>query len=102
LTSLNVNLSAVSRASNDNSDVHADNYDEDKEPFSLEEIYIHLFYGFRFNGTWISDTEIIIPDVMDGELAIYDVKTRQTKQIFEGQKLPVRKLLSGIRIAFLI
>ncbi|KAH0946793.1 hypothetical protein HN011_002560 [Eciton burchellii] len=79
----------VSRASNDNSDVHADNYDEDKEPFSLEEIYIHLFYGFRFNGTWISDTEIIIPDVMDGELAIYDVKTRQTKQIFEGQKLPV-------------
>jgi len=86
-------LPAVSRAGNDNGDVHADSHDEDdedREPFSLEEIYIRLFYGFRFNGTWISDTEIIIPDVMDGNLAIYDVKTGQTKQIFEEWKLPVR------------
>jgi len=29
---------------------------------------------------------------MDGNLAIYDVKTGQTKQIFEEWKLPVRFL----------
>jgi len=77
-------------------DVHAGSHDgdEEKEPFSLEDIYLHLFYGFRFNGTWISDTEIIIPDFITNDVAIYDVKTGQTKQIFEGRKLPVRIPLS--------
>ncbi|RLU22782.1 hypothetical protein DMN91_005060 [Ooceraea biroi] len=70
-------------------DVHVSDIDDHvKKPFTLEDIYLRLFYGYGFNGTWISDTEIIIPDYVTSDLVIYDVATGKTKQIFDGWKLP--------------
>lgn len=83
----------VSRA-NDDDDTKANNtdgnYKSGKKPFTLEETYLNLFYGSRFNGTWISDTEILIPDIMSNDLHVYDVLTGKSQLIFDGSKLPVR------------
>lgn len=60
-----------------------------KRPFLLEEIYLHLFYSFGFNGTWVSDTEIMIADRISGDITVYDVLTGRSKLIFDGWRLPV-------------
>ena len=43
-----------------------------------------------FNGSWISDNEFIVWNVVTGDIDITNVKTKETKQIFNGTNLPVR------------
>lgn len=70
--------------------IYTKNDDQVKEPFTLKEIYLQVYYNFGFNGTWISDTEIMITDTLKRDITIYDVKTKENKRIFDGSKLPVR------------
>lgn len=60
-----------------------------KKPFTLEEIYLQHYYIFGFNGTWISDTEIMVTDISKNDITVYDVVTKKNKRIFDGSKLPV-------------
>ncbi|KAM0733934.1 Venom dipeptidyl peptidase 4 [Formica fusca] len=60
-----------------------------KKPFTLEEIYLQYYYIFGFNGTWISDTEIMVTDISKSDITVYDVVTRKNKRIFDGSKLPL-------------
>jgi len=43
-----------------------------------------------FNGTWISDHEFIVGNIITGDITITNVKTGKTKRIFDGTDLPVR------------
>jgi len=43
-----------------------------------------------FNGSWISDNEFIVWNIVTGDIDITNVKTKETKQIFNGTNLPVR------------
>lgn len=67
-----------------NNDVQA------RKPFSLEEIYSYVFYSYGFNGTWISDNEFIVENIISGDITVINVKTGETKKIFDGKDLPVR------------
>ncbi|XP_071555267.1 venom dipeptidyl peptidase 4 [Temnothorax nylanderi] len=60
-----------------------------RRPFSLEEIYIYLYYSFGFNGTWISDNEFMVGNIVLGDIRITDVKTGKTKLFFDGMDLPL-------------
>lgn len=60
-----------------------------KKPFTLEEIYLQYYYILGFNGTWISDTEIMVTDISKSNITVYDVVTRKNKRIFDGSKLPL-------------
>lgn len=60
-----------------------------KRPFELMEVYYSLYYMFGFNGTWISDTEIMIRSLINGDVSLYDVTTGESKVIFEDHLLPV-------------
>lgn len=86
-----LNLFVVSRV-DDISDAPTNNDDDQvsKEPFTLEEIYLHLYQSSGFNGTWLSDREIMVADIETSDINIYDVATGKNRRIFDGWKLPVR------------
>lgn len=59
-----------------------------RKPFSLEEIYRHVFYLFGFNGIWISDNEIMVGNVLSGDITITNVITGTNELFFNGLNLP--------------
>lgn len=73
-------------------DTHARNKDDiqAREPFSLEELYSYMYYSSGFNGTWISDNEFIVGNIISGDIKITNVKTGKTKKILDGSYLTVR------------
>ncbi|KAL0119761.1 hypothetical protein PUN28_007890 [Cardiocondyla obscurior] len=63
--------------------------DDNKKPFVLEEVYLYPYFSNGFNGTWISDNEFVVENVITGDITLTDVKTGETKQIFDGDDLPL-------------
>ncbi|XP_011154777.2 venom dipeptidyl peptidase 4 isoform X1 [Harpegnathos saltator] len=59
-----------------------------KKPFTLEEIYLNLYGQFGFNGTWISDNEIMVENLLFGYITKYNVVTGKKTTIFDGKILP--------------
>ncbi|XP_028049203.2 venom dipeptidyl peptidase 4 isoform X2 [Monomorium pharaonis] len=82
-------------------DTYVRNKDDNqyRKPFSLEETYLHVFYSFGFNGVWISDHEIMIVNISKGNITIFDVKTGNTTQFFDGINLPVKYKFSTAAIS---
>ncbi|XP_020277836.1 venom dipeptidyl peptidase 4 isoform X2 [Pseudomyrmex gracilis] len=70
---------------NDNSTV---NDEIKKDPFTLEDIYRRAFYAYGFNGTWISDHEIMVASFLTSSVTVYNVKTGKTTLLFDGTGLP--------------
>ncbi|XP_012223654.1 venom dipeptidyl peptidase 4 isoform X2 [Linepithema humile] len=60
-----------------------------KEPFTLEEIYLHLYQSSGFNGTWVSDREIMVADFDTSDITVYNVVTGKNRRIFDGWNLPL-------------
>lgn len=84
-----LNLFIVSRV-DDTGDTNKDYVYQQRRPFFLEEMYLHLFHSFGFNGTWISDNEFMVGNIITGDITITDVKTGESRQFFDGTYLPVR------------
>ncbi|XP_011871066.1 PREDICTED: venom dipeptidyl peptidase 4-like [Vollenhovia emeryi] len=81
----------------DSSDIPNKNMDETaKEPFSLMDVYTNFFYMTGFNGTWISDFEIMITDMFFGDVKITDVKTGKSNSIFYGKDIPLLYKMSTV------
>lgn len=87
-----LNSSVVSRVDDVTTDAPANSNNDrvTKEPFTLEEIYLHVHQSSGFNGTWISDREIMVADIETSDIIVYDVVTGETRRIFDGWNLPVR------------
>lgn len=83
-----LNLFVVSRV-DDTGDINK-GYGQHRKPFFLEEMYLHLYHSFHFNGTWISDNEFMVANLVTGDITITDVKTGKSRQFFDGTYLPVR------------
>lgn len=47
-----------------------------------------------FNGTWISDNEIMMDNSFLGDITKYNVVTGEKTTIFDGKNLPVRMRVS--------
>ncbi|KAG5325464.1 VDDP4 peptidase, partial [Pseudoatta argentina] len=73
---------------NNDTDIHNKDEIELRKPFFLEEIYLYTYYMSGFNGSWISDNEFMVESIT-GDIGIIDVKTKETKQIFNGTNLSV-------------
>lgn len=82
----------VPYVNNINANIRINNDDEQvaKKPFTLEEIYLQIYRAAGFNGTWISDTEIMMINFIKSDITVYDVVTKKTKWIFDGLTLSVR------------
>ncbi|XP_012054228.1 PREDICTED: venom dipeptidyl peptidase 4 [Atta cephalotes] len=74
---------------NNDTDIHNKDEIEFRKPFFLEDIYLNTYYMSGFNGSWISDNEFIVWNVVTDDIDITNVKTKETKQIFNGTNLPV-------------
>ncbi|XP_018402470.1 PREDICTED: venom dipeptidyl peptidase 4-like [Cyphomyrmex costatus] len=70
-----------------------------RKPFFLEETYFRVFSSFTFNGSWISDDEIIVGDEITGDITITDVKSGETRHIFNGTDLPLSYKFSTATIS---
>lgn len=70
-----------------------------RKPFTLEETYLGLYYSFGFNGTWISDNEIMVGNIITGDITITDVKTKKNRRFFNGLDLPLPYRISVATIS---
>ncbi|KYN43954.1 Venom dipeptidyl peptidase 4 [Trachymyrmex septentrionalis] len=70
-----------------------------RKSFFLEEIYLYTYYSSGFNGSWISDNEFIVGSIITGDITITNVKTKETRQIFNGTDLPLPYKLSTATIS---
>ncbi|KAL6257404.1 hypothetical protein P5V15_010976 [Pogonomyrmex californicus] len=83
-------------------DVSANDTDTEeivRKPFSLEEAYLRLFHSFGFNGSWISDDEFIVGNMLTGDITLTNVKTAETKEFFNGTDLPLSYKISMATIS---
>lgn len=53
----------------------------------MEDIYSYTCCPSGFNGSWISDNEFIVGSTITGDITTTNVKTGETKQIFNGTDL---------------
>ena len=60
-------------------------------PFNLEEIFNGGYYAMPFNGTWISQNEIIYDDIMAGGIIKFNVETQKFSTIVEADVMVRRK-----------
>ncbi|XP_014479089.1 PREDICTED: venom dipeptidyl peptidase 4 isoform X2 [Dinoponera quadriceps] len=79
----------VSRVDESSIDVPVYKDSDVKKPFLLEEIYFHFYTPFGFNGTWISDDEILMENTILGDITKYNVMTGETTTMFDGKNLPL-------------
>lgn len=84
-----LNVCLVPHVDNTNANIRTDDQ-VTKKPFTLEEIYLQLYRASGFNGTWISDTEIMVTKTIKSDITVYNVVTKKNKRIFDGSTLPVR------------
>lgn len=86
---------------NINANIRINNDDEQvaKKPFTLEEIYLQIYRAAGFNGTWISDTEIMMINFIKSDITVYDVVTKKTKWIFDGLTLSLQYKFSSATLS---
>ncbi|XP_018355747.1 PREDICTED: venom dipeptidyl peptidase 4 [Trachymyrmex septentrionalis] len=84
---------------NNDTDIRNNDEIELRKSFFLEEIYLYTYYSSGFNGSWISDNEFIVGSIITGDITITNVKTKETRQIFNGTDLPLPYKLSTATIS---
>ncbi|XP_043264684.1 venom dipeptidyl peptidase 4 [Colletes gigas] len=72
---------SISRMSNGHEAVEESDLNGNTVPFTLEETYDQSFRATGFNGSWISNTEILYNDDHTGDIRIFDA-TSGTSSIF--------------------